>query len=215
MNSSKKSSLFNLYNSNFIKFLKKLTKKEDGNNLPSTQIKLNEQKEFIYSDNFNITKYILNSIETSSDMINSYIYLIFNDTLQNKSSKTESLIKNNLDLFNEYIYLYIFIIPISEEFWKIEFRLNKKKNDEFSKKLKIMIEKNFFKCYFFSIKNNFGYIIYHLKILFSLLQDLVCNIKNGLTDRKLRNKLNGIKHEEMIERMHLFKSIDDSEFVYI
>ena len=210
INGSKKSSIFNLYNSNIIKFLKKLTKNEDGNNIPYNQIKLNEQKEFIYSDNFNITKYILNDIGESSQMSNSYIYLIFNDTLQNKSNKAESLIKNDLDIFNGYIYLYIFIIPVSEEFWKIEFRLNQKKNDDFSKKLKIMMEKNFLKCYFFSIKNNFGYIIYQLKLLFSLLQDLICNIKNGLSDKKLRNKLNGIKHEEMIERIHLFKSIDNS-----
>ena len=209
INGSNKSSLFNRHNSSFIKFLRKLTKNEDGNNLPYNQIKLSEQKEFIYSDNFNITKYILNTIETTSDITDSYIYLIYNDTLQNKSNKKESLIKNELDMYNEYVYLYIFIIPISEEFWKIEFKLNQKKNDEFSKKLKNMIENNFLKHYFFSIKNNFGYIIYHLKILLSLLQDLICNIKNGITDKKLKNKLNGIKHEEMVERINIFKSINN------
>ena len=208
INSLNKSSLFNIYDSLFMKFLKKLTKKENVNNIPYNQIKLNEQKEFIFSDNFNITKYILNSVGKTSDIINSHIYLIYNDSLQNNLKKPESFIRNNLDLFNEYIYLYIFIIPVSDEFWKIEFRLNQKKDDEFSKKLQNMIEKNFLKCYYFSIKNNFGYIIYHLKILFSLLQDLICNVKNCITDKKLKNKLNGIKHEEMIERMHLFKSIN-------
>ena len=200
--------LFNIYNSVFMKFLKKLTQKENVNNIPYNQIKLNEQKEFIFSDNFNITKYILNDIGKTSDIIDSHIYLIFNDSLQNKTNKTESLIINNLDIYNEYIYLYIFIIPVSDEFWKIEFRLNQNKNDEFSIKLKNMIETNFLKCYYFSIKNNFGSLIYHLKILFPLLQDLICNIKNSITDKKLRNKLNGIKHEEMIERIHLFKSIN-------
>ena len=208
INSLNKSSLFNIYDSLFMKFLKKLTKKENVNNIPYNQIKLNEQKEFIFSDNFNITKYILNSVGKTSDIINSHIYLIYNDSLQNNLKKPESFIRNNLDLFNEYIYLYIFIIPVSDEFWKIEFRLNQKKDDEFSKKLQNMIEKNFLKCYYFSIKNNFGYIIYHLKILFSLLQDLICNVKNCITDKKLKNKLNGIKHEEMIERVHLFKSIN-------
>ena len=75
--------LFNIYNSVFMKFLKKLTQKENVNNIPYNQIKLNEQKEFIFSDNFNITKYILNDIGKTSDIINSHIYLIFNDSLQN------------------------------------------------------------------------------------------------------------------------------------
>ena len=191
-----------------MKFLKKLTSNDDENNLLFNQIKLNDVKKLTYSDNFNIMKYILNEIDISSDVINSHIYLIFNDTLINKSNKNEFLIKNNLDKNNEFVYLYIFIIPVSDEFWKIEFRLNDKKNDEFSKKLKNMIEKNFLNCYFFSIKNNFGYIIYHLKLLFSLLQDLICNIKDDMNDRKLKNKLNGIKHEEMLERINIFKTIN-------
>ena len=191
-----------------MKFLKKLTSNDDENNLLFNQIKLNDVKELTYSDNFNIMKYILNEIDISSDVINSHIYLIFNDTLINKSNKNEFLIKNNLDKNNEFVYLYIFIIPVSDEFWKIEFRLNDKKNDEFSKKLKNMIEKNFLSCYFFSIKNNFGYIIHNLKLLFSLLQDLICNIKDDMNDRKLKNKLNGIKHEEMLERINIFKTIN-------
>ena len=134
--------------------------------------------------------------------------MIFNDTLQNKSNKVKSLIKNNIDINNDYIYLYIFIIPVSEKLWKFELRLNKKKSDIFSTKLENMLEKNFLKCYYFSIENNFGYIIYHLKILFSLLQDLICTIKIDISDKKMRNKLTGIKHEEMIERMNIFKSIN-------
>ena len=208
INNANKGAFFNIYKSNFMKFLKKLTSNDDENNLLFNQIKLNDVKKLTYSDNFNIMKYILNEIDISSDVINSHIYLIFNDTLINKSNKNEFLIKNNLDKNNEFVYLYIFIIPVSDEFWKIEFRLNDKKNDEFSKKLKNMIEKNFLNCYFFSIKNNFGYIIYHLKLLFSLLQDLICNIKDDMNDRKLKNKLNGIKHEEMLERINIFKTIN-------
>ena len=208
INRTNKVSLFNLNNTIFMKFLKKLTIKEESNILSYTQIKLNEQKEFILSDSFNITKYILNSIGTSSEISNCQIYLIFNDTLQNKSNKVKSLIKNNIDINNDYIYLYIFIIPVSEKLWKFELRLNKKKSDIFSTKLENMLEKNFLKCYYFSIENNFGYIIYHLKILFSLLQDFICTIKIDISDKKMRNKLTGIKHEEMIERMNIFKSIN-------
>ena len=208
INNANKGAFFNIYKSNFMKFLKKLTSNDDENNLLFNQIKLNDVKKLTYSDNFNIMKYILNEIDISSDVINSHIYLIFNDTLINKSNKNEFLIKNNLDKNNEFVYLYIFIIPVSDEFWKIEFRLNDKKNDEFSKKLKNMIEKNFLSCYFFSIKNNFGYIIHNLKLLFSLLQDLICNIKDDMNDRKLKNKLNGIKHEEMLERINIFKTIN-------
>ena len=76
-----------------MKFLKKLTKKENVNNIPYNQIKLNEQKEFIFSDNFNITKYILNSVGKTSDIINSHIYLIYNDSLQNNLNKAESFIR--------------------------------------------------------------------------------------------------------------------------
>ena len=208
INRSKNESLFNLYNSTFMKFLKKLTASEDGNNSPYSHIKLNVQKEFIYFDNYNIVKYILKDIESSSDIINSNIYLIFNDTLTNKSNKTELIIKNNIDKNNEFVYLFICIIPVSDEFWKIELRCNEKKNDEFSKKLKNMVDMNFLSCYFFSTKNNFGYLIYQLKILLSILQNLICNIKDEINDKKLRNKLIGIKHEEMIERIHAFKSID-------
>ena len=208
INRPKNGSLFNLYNSTFMKFLKKLTTSEDGHNSPYNQMKLNDQKEFIYSDNYNIIKYILKDIESSSYLINSNIYLIFNDTLTNKSNKTELIIKNNIDKNNEFVYLYICIIPVSDEFWKVELRCNEKKNDEFSKKLKNMVEMNFLNCYFFSIKNNFAHLIYQLKILLSILQNLICNIKDEINDKKLRNKLTGIKHEEMIERFHAFKSID-------
>ena len=208
INRTKKESLFNLHNSNFIKFLKKFTSKEDENTIFFNQIKLSETKEFTYSDNFNIIKYILDDIDSSSDIINSHVYLIFNDTLINKSNKNELLIKNNIDKSNEFVYLYICIIPVSNDFWKVEFRLNDKKNDEFSKKLKNMIEKNFLNCYYFSIKNNFIHIIYHLKLLLSLLQDLICNIKDDIDDKKIKNKLNGIKHEQMLERINIFKSIN-------
>ena len=71
-----------------------------------------------------------------------------------------------------------------------------------------MIEMNFLRSYFLSIKNNFGYIIYHLKILLSLLQDLICNIKNDIKDNKLKNRLTGIQHEEMFEIIQMFKSIN-------
>ena len=208
INRTKRESLFNLHNSNFMKFLKKFTAKEDENNIIFNQIKLGEAKEFSYSDNFNIIRYILDDIDASSDIINSHVYLIFNDTLINKPNKNELLIKNNIDKCNEFVYLYICIIPVSDEFWKIEFRLNDKKCDEFSKKLKNMIEKNFLSCYYFSIKNNFIHIIYHLKLLLSLLQDLICNIKDDIDDKKIKNKLNGIKHEEMLERINIFKSIN-------
>ena len=208
INKTNKGSMFNLHNSTFMKFLKKLTIKEESGSIPYNQIKLNEQKEFIFLDNFNITKYILNSLGSSSDINNCQIYLIFNDTLQNKSNNSESLIKNNIDMNNEYIYLYIFIIPVSEDIWKIQLRINQKKSDEFSIKLKNMIKMNFLDCYYFSIKNNFGYILYHLKILFSLLQDLICNIKSDISDKKMRNKLTGIKHEELIDRVRIFKSIN-------
>ena len=208
INSTKRESLFNLHNSTFMKFFKKLTSKDDESNILFNQIKLGEAKEFNYSDNFNIIRYILDDIDTSSDIINSHVYLIFNDTLINKPNKNELLIKNNIDKSNEFVYLYIFIIPVSDEFWKIEFRLNDKKCDEFSKKLKNMIEKNFLSCYYFSIKNNFVHIIYHLKLLLSLLQDLICNIKDDIDDKKIKNKLGGIKHEEMLERINIFKSIN-------
>ena len=208
INPSNKEPLFNLYKSTFMKFLKKLTSKEETTNLPYTQIKLNEQKEFIYSDNYNIIKYFLNNIEISSEPIDSHIYLIFNDSLKNEPNISNFLINNNIGITNNFVYLYIIIIPVSDEFWKLEFKCNEKQSDEFSKRIKKMVEMNFLRSYFLSIKNNFGYIIYHLKILLSLLQDLICNIKNDIKDNKLKNRLTGIQHEEMFERIQMFKSIN-------
>ena len=202
-------SLSNFQTSSFYKFLKKLTLKDEETNMIYNRMKLSEQKEFIFSDNLNMIKYIINNDSTNNNNnSNSPIYLIFNNTLQNKKNKNNVLIRNNIDIDSDYVYLYIFIIPLSEEFWKIEFKINQKKNDEFSRKIKNMIEMNFLNCYFFSIKNNFGYILYHFKILFSLLQDLICNLKQDFSYKKITNKLNGIKHEEMIERMNIFKSIN-------
>ena len=80
-----------------MKFFKKLTSKDDESNIIFNQIKLGEAKEFNYSDNFNIIRYILDDIDTSSDIINSHVYLIFNDTLINKPNKNKLLIKNNID----------------------------------------------------------------------------------------------------------------------
>jgi hypothetical protein len=197
-----------VHNINFIKFLKNLTMQEEENEI----IKINETKEYIYTDDFNITKYILNNNETNNINNNSYNYqicILFNNTLENKTINNHSLIKN-MDVIrsNDNVYLYIFIIPISDEFWKIEFRINGKKKDEFSYRLKYLLENNFLNCYILSIRNDFSYIIYHLKILLSLLQDLICNIKKDINDKKLLNKLHGIHSEEILKRMNIFKSID-------
>jgi hypothetical protein len=193
-----------VHNINFIKFLKNLTMQEEDNYL----IKVNEQREFIYRDNFNVTKYILNDKNQKSNT-NYQICLIFNNTLENKNINNNSLI-TNIDVINnsDKIYLFIFIIPISDEFWKIEFKINSKKKDEFANKLKEIIEEHFLNCYILSVRNDFSFIVYYFKIIFSLLQDLMCIIKNDIKDKKLLTKLNGIKHEEILNRMNIFKSIN-------
>ena len=116
----------------------------------------------------------------------------------------------NIDVLNhnEKIYLFIFIIPISDEFWKIEFKLNSKKKDDIFNKLKNILENNFLNCYIFSIRNDFSYIVYHLKLLILLLQNLICIAKKDINDKKLVNKLQGIKYEEIWKRINLFKSIN-------
>ena len=193
----------NIHYNSFIKFLKMLCNQEDENSL----IKVNEPKQFIYTDNFNITKYILNNNNNQNN--NYQITLIFNNSLENKSNNNK-FVNMNIDILNnnEKIYLFIFIIPLSDEFWKIEFKINTKRKDEFLNRLKIIIENNFLNCYILSIKNDFSYIVYHLKILISLLQDLVCLIKKDIKDKKLLNKLQGIKHEEILKRINIFKSIN-------
>ena len=202
-----KKSLENFHNSQFIKFLKTLTMQEEENTL----MKVNEPNEFIYTDNFNISKYILNNneINNNNNSNNYQIYIIFNNTLENRTTNDDSLIMN-IDVMSSYeqAYLYIFIIPISDEFWKIEFRINSKKKDEYAFRLKYLLENNFLNSYILSIRNDFSYIVYHLKLLFSLLQDLMCNIKKDLNDKKLLNKLRGIHNEEILKRMKIFKSIN-------
>ena len=199
-----------IYSTNFIKFLKKLTMQDEEYNFINQNKKQKEQKEYTSTGNFNVTKFILNDfpLKNRINTINNYqICLIFNNTLENKTINSDNLIANIDNFIDEKIYLYIFIIPISDEFWKIEFRLNPKKKDEYSDKLKYLLELNFLNCYILSIKNQFEYIIYHLKILFALLQNLMCNLKNEIDDKKLVVKLKGIKHEEILQRMQTFKSI--------
>ena len=199
-----------IYSTNFIKFLKKLTMQDEEYNFINQNKKQKEQKEYTSTGNFNVTIFILNDIPLKNriNTTNNYqICLIFNNTLENKTINSDNLIANIDNFIDEKIYLYIFIIPISDEFWKIEFRLNPKKKDEYSDKLKYLLELNFLNCYILSIKNQFEYIIYHLKILFALLQNLMCNLKNEIDDKKLVVKLKGIKHEEILQRMQTFKSI--------
>ena len=199
-----------VYSTNFIKFLKKLTMQDEEYNFINHNKKQKEQKEYTSTGNFNVTKFILNDIPIKNriNTTNNYqICLIFNNTLENKTINSDNLIANIDNFIDEKIYLYIFIIPISDEFWKIEFRLNPKKKDEYSDKLKYLLELNFLNCYILSVKNQFEYIVYHLKILFALLQNLMCNLKNEIDDKKLMVKLKGIKHEEILQRMQTFKSI--------
>ena len=195
-----------VHTTNFMKFLKILTSQEDETSF----YRINEQKEFIYTDNFNISKYILNDNLQNNNQNNNYqICLIFNNTLENKAINNSSL-SMNIDVLNnnEKIYLFLFIIPISNEFWKIEFKVNSKKKDEFFIKLKNILENNFLNCYILSIRNDFSYIVYHLKLLISLLQNLICIIKKDINDKKILNKLQGIKYEEIFKRINLFKSIN-------
>ena len=202
----KKRNSENINSTDFMKFLKVLTSQEDESNF----YKINEQKEFIYTDNFNITKYIFNDSAIKTNQSNNYqICLIFNNTLENKTINNSSL-SMNIDVLNhnEKIYLFIFIIPISDEFWKIEFKLNSKKKDDIFNKLKNILENNFLNCYIFSIRNDFSYIVYHLKLLILLLQNLICIAKKDINDKKLVNKLQGIKYEEIWKRINLFKSIN-------
>ena len=136
--------------------------------------------------------------------------MIFNNTLQNKAINNNGDISTNINIFNnnDKIYLYIFIIPISQEYWKIEFKFNSKKKDEFLDKIKYILDNNFLNCYILSIKNDFSYIVHHLKILITLLQDLICLIKKDINDKKILAKLQGIKKAEILERINLFKSIN-------
>ena len=192
----------NIQNTNFIKFLKALTIQEEEFNL----LKINDQKEYIYADNFNIINYVINNSAQSN---NYPICLIFNNTLQNKTMNNNSIIMN-LDFINnnDKIYLFIFIIPVSEEFWRIEFKINSKKKDDYMNRLKYTLENNFLKYYILSIKNDFSYIVYHLKILFSFLQNFACILKKDINDKKVLNKLQGIKYDETLNRMNIFKSIN-------
>ena len=205
-----KKHLNDVYNSNFIKFLKKLTMQDEEYIFINYNKKQKEKKEYISTGNFNVTKFVLNDIPIKNriNTTNNYqICLIFNNTLENKTINSDNLIANIDNFIDEKIYLYIFIIPISDEFWKIEFRLNPKKKDEYADKLKYLLELNFLNCYILSIKNQFEYIVYHLKILLALLQNLMCNLKIELDDKKLMAKLKGIRHEEILQRMQTFKSI--------
>ena len=193
----------NIQNTNFIKFLQALTAQEEGNHL----LKKHEQKEYIYADNFNIINYIINNSAQSNN--NYPICLIFNNTLQNNTINNNSIIMN-FDFINnnEKIYVFVFIIPISDEFWRIEFKINPKKKDEYMNKLKNILENNFLNYYILSIRNDFSYIVYHLKILFAFLQNFVCIIKKEINDKKILNKLQGIKYEETLNRLNIFKSIN-------
>ena len=206
INYNNTNNLDNIHFKNFMKFLNILSSQEEEINF----MRINDNNEFIYTDNFNITKYVINNNSQKHNQNYNYeICLIFNNTLQNKTINNSG-ITTNINIFNnnDKVYLYIFIIPISQEYWKIEFKFNTKKKDEFLEKIKYILDNNFLNCYILSIKNDFSYIVHHLKILISLLQDLICLIKKDINDKKLLTKLQGIKHEEIFERINLFKSIN-------
>ena len=206
INYNNTNNLDNIHFKNFMKFLNILSSQEEEINF----MRINDNNEFIYTDNFNITKYVINNNSQKHNQNYNYeICLIFNNTLQNKTINNSG-ITTNINIFNnnDKVYLYIFIIPISQEYWKIEFKFNSKKKDEFLEKIKYILDNNFLNCYILSIKNDFSYIVHHLKILISLLQDLICLIKKDINDKKLLTKLQGIKHEEILERINLFKSIN-------
>ena len=183
----------NLSKTKILKFLLKLTNQEENENIDN---------EIIYMDNFDIIKY-----EIGNKKRNNEICIIYNNTLDN--SINNNFLTNINRINHGKIFLYIFIIEISNNYWRVEFRTNPKKLDEFTLKLNEMLKAYFMESYIIFIEKNFEYGVYYLRMISSLLLDLMCSIKKGINDNKLRMQLQGVKNENIIDRINCFNSLND------